>query len=126
MVGTGPDPLPIRECKVVRPSNIADHPLIVRTGTTLLYHKRVWPIGQLPMHVGRFLVARHPLVRVSSCSVGQYEQEEFSDYMIYTRASQDDWNRLASVTGDNGWSWSSILPYAKKVRLICCDTGREN
>ncbi|KAM5536369.1 hypothetical protein V8D89_009967 [Ganoderma adspersum] len=37
------------------------------------------------------------------------------NYMIYTRASQDDWNRLASVTGDNGWSWSGILPYAKKL-----------
>ncbi|PIL30033.1 hypothetical protein GSI_07945 [Ganoderma sinense ZZ0214-1] len=37
------------------------------------------------------------------------------NYMIYTRASKDDWDRLASTTGDDGWSWSSILPYAKKL-----------
>nr|VWO96845.1 Alcohol oxidase [Ganoderma boninense] len=37
------------------------------------------------------------------------------NYMIYTRASKDDWNRLASTTGDDGWSWSNILPYAKKL-----------
>ena len=38
--------------------------------------------------------------------------------MIYTRASEDDWNRYASLTGDNGWKWSSILQYAKKVSHI--------
>ena len=35
--------------------------------------------------------------------------------MIYTRASEDDWNRYGSLTGDDGWNWSNILPYAKKL-----------
>jgi choline dehydrogenase-like flavoprotein len=38
-----------------------------------------------------------------------------TDFMAFTRGSQDDWNRFAKVTGDQGWSWNSILPYAKKV-----------
>lgn len=37
--------------------------------------------------------------------------------MIYTRGSEDDWNRYADLTGDDGWKWDSVLPYAKKVRL---------
>ncbi|KAI0045450.1 GMC oxidoreductase [Auriscalpium vulgare] len=35
--------------------------------------------------------------------------------MYYTRGSRDDFNRFANVTGDSGWSWSSIFPYMLKV-----------
>jgi choline dehydrogenase-like flavoprotein len=37
------------------------------------------------------------------------------NFMAFTRGSQDDWNRFAKVTNDQGWSWNSILPYAKKL-----------
>ncbi|KAJ7909022.1 pyranose dehydrogenase [Mycena leptocephala] len=31
--------------------------------------------------------------------------------MVYTRGSEDDYNRFAAVTGDPGWSWDRLLPY---------------
>lgn len=38
--------------------------------------------------------------------------------MVYTRGSKDDYDRLASVTGDNGFNWSNMNTYFKKVRLF--------
>ncbi|KAI0687624.1 aryl-alcohol oxidase-like protein [Cytidiella melzeri] len=37
------------------------------------------------------------------------------NFMAYCRGSKDDWDRFARVTGDQGWSYNSILPYAKKM-----------
>ncbi|KAJ7146169.1 aryl-alcohol-oxidase from pleurotus Eryingii [Mycena epipterygia] len=34
--------------------------------------------------------------------------------MVYTRGAADDFNRYATVTGDQGWSWNKILPYFLK------------
>ncbi|KAE9396762.1 alcohol oxidase [Gymnopus androsaceus JB14] len=31
--------------------------------------------------------------------------------MFYTRGSADDYDRWATVTGDDGWSWTNIQPY---------------
>ncbi|KAL0573286.1 hypothetical protein V5O48_008669 [Marasmius crinis-equi] len=36
------------------------------------------------------------------------------NFMVYTRGPADDFNRLASITGDEGWSWKNILPYIAK------------
>lgn len=36
------------------------------------------------------------------------------NYLIYNRGSQDDWDRYAAVTGDQGWSWNSMKPYFLK------------
>ncbi|KAJ7215763.1 hypothetical protein B0H12DRAFT_1224587 [Mycena haematopus] len=36
------------------------------------------------------------------------------NYMVYTRGSKDDFNRWATVTGDQGWSWNNIYPYFLK------------
>ncbi|KAJ6551738.1 aryl-alcohol oxidase-like protein [Mycena capillaripes] len=33
------------------------------------------------------------------------------DGMVYTRASAEDYDRYASITGDPGWSWDRLLPY---------------
>lgn len=44
--------------------------------------------------------------------------------MTYTRGSADDYDRLAAVTGDSGWSWSKLEPYMRKVRLIKCISSR--
>ena len=35
--------------------------------------------------------------------------------MVYSRGAKDDYDRWANVTGDKGWSWSSMLPYFLKV-----------
>ncbi|KAI0683735.1 alcohol oxidase [Cytidiella melzeri] len=40
------------------------------------------------------------------------------NFMAFTRGSKDDWDRFASVTHDSGWSWESILPYAKKMETF--------
>ncbi|VDC07368.1 unnamed protein product [Peniophora sp. CBMAI 1063] len=31
--------------------------------------------------------------------------------MIYTRGASDDWDRLAAVSGEEGWSWENMVPY---------------
>ncbi|KAF7357759.1 L-sorbose 1-dehydrogenase [Mycena venus] len=36
------------------------------------------------------------------------------NYMTYTRGSKEDYDRWATVTGDNGWSWNKLVPYMKK------------
>ncbi|KAF7349968.1 Aryl-alcohol oxidase [Mycena venus] len=35
--------------------------------------------------------------------------------MLYTRGPSEDWDRMAWVTGDSGWTWNSIQPYIRKV-----------
>ncbi|KAF9559579.1 aryl-alcohol oxidase-like protein [Agrocybe pediades] len=37
------------------------------------------------------------------------------NFMYYTRGSSDDFDRLARVSGDDGWSWKKILPYILKT-----------
>ncbi|KAG6810942.1 hypothetical protein H0H92_009683 [Tricholoma furcatifolium] len=37
-----------------------------------------------------------------------------TNWLVYTRGSSDDFDRYANVTGDQGWSWNSMLPYFKK------------
>lgn len=38
-----------------------------------------------------------------------------TDFMFYTRGSSDEFDKLARVSGDDGWSWKQILPYILKV-----------
>ena len=38
--------------------------------------------------------------------------------MIYTRGSADDYDRIAAVSGDSGWSWEALLPFIRKVSVI--------
>ncbi|KAJ7679674.1 aryl-alcohol oxidase precursor [Mycena rosella] len=37
-----------------------------------------------------------------------------TDGMVYSRGAQDDFDRYAALTGDEGWSWKQILPYFLK------------
>ncbi|EMD33860.1 hypothetical protein CERSUDRAFT_117387 [Gelatoporia subvermispora B] len=48
------------------------------------------------------------------------------NFEIWTRASEDDWNRFANVTGDNGWSWNEILPYMKKSESLVAPADHHN
>ena len=43
------------------------------------------------------------------------EREFPIDYNVWTRGSEDDFNRLATKSGDSGWGWDKLLPYFKKV-----------
>jgi hypothetical protein len=40
---------------------------------------------------------------------------ESTDSMLYARGSAEDYDRMARLTGDPGWSWNSIFPYFIKV-----------
>ncbi|KAG7098292.1 hypothetical protein E1B28_000255 [Marasmius oreades] len=34
-----------------------------------------------------------------------------TNFMIYTRGSSEDYDRIANITGDPGWSWDNLQPY---------------
>lgn len=38
------------------------------------------------------------------------------DYMIHQYGTNEDWDRMANVSGDNGWSWSNMKQYIDRVR----------
>ncbi|OCH87208.1 aryl-alcohol oxidase-like protein [Obba rivulosa] len=48
------------------------------------------------------------------------------NFMIWTRASEDDWDRFAEFTGDQGWSWDAMLPYMKKSEQLVPSADRHN
>ncbi|KAF8318213.1 alcohol oxidase [Clavulina sp. PMI_390] len=48
------------------------------------------------------------------------------NYCIWTRGPKDDWDRLARISGDQGWSWKSIVPYFKKAEGWTLPTGGED
>lgn len=77
-------------------------------------------IALLATPVERCSEAQRPLVsaRNANCCGLVTLTCTLPDYMIYTRGSKDDFNRLASVTGDNGFSWNSLNPYFRKVSYV--------
>ncbi|KAJ7195565.1 GMC oxidoreductase-domain-containing protein [Mycena rebaudengoi] len=40
------------------------------------------------------------------------------NYMVYTRGSKEDFDRIARASGDKGWSWDSLIPYMRKNERI--------
>ena len=36
------------------------------------------------------------------------------NYMLYVRGNKRDYNRWATLVGDDSWSYESVLPYFKK------------
>ncbi|KAH6912186.1 pyranose dehydrogenase [Coprinopsis sp. MPI-PUGE-AT-0042] len=46
--------------------------------------------------------------------------------MVWLRGSQDDYDRWAKVSGDQGWSWNGLLPYMKKVERWTSPTDGHN
>ncbi|KAJ7681664.1 alcohol oxidase [Mycena rosella] len=42
---------------------------------------------------------------------------------IYTRGSKEDFDRWAKVTGDDGWSWNSLIPYQRKNERFSLQTS---
>ncbi|KAI0052734.1 GMC oxidoreductase [Auriscalpium vulgare] len=48
------------------------------------------------------------------------------NFMFCTRGPVDDWDRIARLTGDEGWSWTSALALAKKVEKWVPPTNGHN
>ncbi|KAJ7434861.1 aryl-alcohol oxidase, partial [Mycena latifolia] len=48
------------------------------------------------------------------------------NYMVYTRGSREDYDRLAMVTGDHGWSWDSLIPYMRKNERFSLPSDHHN
>ncbi|KAG6813051.1 hypothetical protein H0H92_014323 [Tricholoma furcatifolium] len=36
------------------------------------------------------------------------------DYLMYTRGPAEEYDQIANITGDNGWSWNQLQPYFRK------------
>ncbi|KAF9492662.1 aryl-alcohol oxidase-like protein [Pleurotus eryngii] len=41
-----------------------------------------------------------------------------TNYLVYTRGSADDYDRLAAIAGDDGWTWENLHPYILKHNSI--------
>ncbi|KAF7439948.1 hypothetical protein PC9H_000285 [Pleurotus ostreatus] len=37
-----------------------------------------------------------------------------TNYLVYTRGASNDYDRLATVAGDDGWTWDNLHPYIMK------------
>ncbi|KAH9933135.1 alcohol oxidase [Epithele typhae] len=49
-----------------------------------------------------------------------------TNLMIFCRGTKDDFGRFANVTGDSGWEWENILPFALKVDNMTAPTDGHN
>ncbi|KAF8886161.1 aryl-alcohol-oxidase from pleurotus Eryingii [Infundibulicybe gibba] len=48
------------------------------------------------------------------------------NFLVFNRASDDDWDRYAKLTADNGWSWKNLIPYyLKSSRLVPSTDGHD-
>ncbi|KAK0212183.1 aryl-alcohol oxidase precursor [Desarmillaria ectypa] len=47
-------------------------------------------------------------------------------YMTYTRGSSEDYDRYASVTGDQGWGWNLMHPYILKTERFVAPADHHN
>lgn len=62
---------------------------------------------------GSTCVSMYPVfILFSSCLM-----KSIIDFMTYSRGSRDDFDRWASVTDDEGWSWDMLFPLMQKVRF---------
>ncbi|KAJ7625892.1 hypothetical protein FB45DRAFT_1060499 [Roridomyces roridus] len=46
--------------------------------------------------------------------------------LAYTRGADSDWDRYATISGDSGWSWNSVLPYFKKAEQWTAPSDNHN
>ncbi|KAF9258134.1 aryl-alcohol oxidase-like protein [Marasmius fiardii PR-910] len=48
------------------------------------------------------------------------------NYMAYTRGSSEDYDRIANVTGDQGWSWENIQPFLLRNEVVTPPADHHN
>lgn len=41
-----------------------------------------------------------------------------SDFLVYTRGTNEEYDRWAEITDDPGWSWDQLAPYYFKVNVL--------
>ncbi|KAJ7199147.1 pyranose dehydrogenase [Mycena pura] len=46
--------------------------------------------------------------------------------MVYDRGTRDEYDKLANITGDDGWSWNNLLPYFIKMESFGPPTDNHN
>ena len=68
--------------------------------------------------VGGSLVAQVPSV---SAPISLYRRRDIDieviDYMVHQYGSSEDYDKLAALTGDSGWSWNNMKQYITRVCL---------
>ncbi|KAG6916937.1 hypothetical protein DXG01_004624 [Tephrocybe rancida] len=48
------------------------------------------------------------------------------NFLMYTRSTIEDYDRIAKVTGDKGWSWKGLQPYFKKNEKFVRPADKHN
>ena len=46
--------------------------------------------------------------------------------MAFCRGTEDDYDRWAHVTGDDGWSWKRLLPFIFQLDRMTAPVDRHN
>ncbi len=64
---------------------------------------------------GHVLGGSSSISELESCSARYILNCTLADGMVYTRGSADDYDRIASLTEDDGWSWDRLQYYIRKV-----------
>jgi hypothetical protein len=74
--------------------------------------------GHSPSLVGGSSVVQAPSV---SALISLYRRRsidiEVTDYMVHQYGSSEDYDKLAALTGDSGWSWNNMKQYITRVCL---------
>ncbi|KAG7100217.1 hypothetical protein E1B28_001992 [Marasmius oreades] len=48
------------------------------------------------------------------------------NYMAYTRGSSEEYDRIAQITGDVGWSWKSLQPFILRNEIVTPPADHHN
>lgn len=47
-----------------------------------------------------------------------------ADFFTYTRGADEEYDRWANITGDEGWAWKNVAPFYLKVRVLAPSRSR--
>lgn len=113
----------------VLPSRFASSPFLFRVLTFLLDTPLDWNytiVPQAGMNGRTFAYPRGKLLGGSSSASKPpliflsepHTYRNTQDYLFHQYGTDEDWNRISSVSGDAGWSWSNMKQYIQKVNGI--------
>ncbi|TFY81393.1 hypothetical protein EWM64_g2620 [Hericium alpestre] len=78
-----------------------------------------WNISVLPQDTAADRVLVYPAGRVLGGT-------SMINGMYYSRGPSSDWDRMAAITSDSGWSWDKIYPYFIKSEVLTPSVGGRN
>lgn len=103
---------------------------LLMIGITLRWHRKVSVDDLFRIRVATYLAVRARSVSIIISLLlyrgSQSRKLFFTDYLIYTRGSQDDFDRYAKVSGDQGWSWKQMQQYFKKNERFIPPVDKHN